>query len=323
MNKTFLVDVPVALIFFNRPEVFRQVFHRIREIRPSKLFLIQDGARANKPLDLQKIKECRDIVDNVDWDCEIVRDYSDVNLGCGRRIFTGLTNAFKLVDRLVVIEDDIIVSDTFLPFCKELLERYKEDERIGLISGMNQLSIYKECPFSYFFSQGGGAIWGWATWKRVWDKIDWNLPIAEDEYLKKTLVRNNYYRGKGDFLVKRLENVHHMISHGQCPSFWSFHFGIYAYINNLLNIVPKYNMISNIGLTDDSTHAVNSIKKLSSNTQKLFFGKRYNVEFPLIHPEYLIDDRYYYQKQIDFMEPSGIKKIYDKLEYFIRKIIFR
>lgn len=323
MYKPFLIDVPVALIFFNRPEVFEQVFQRIREIRPSKLFLIQDGARANKPLDSQKIKECRDIANNVDWDCKIVRDYSDVNLGCGRRVFTGISNAFKVVDRLVIIEDDIIVSDTFLQFCKELLEKYKEDERIGLISGMNQLGVYKECPFSYFCSQGGGAIWGWATWKRVWEKIDWHLPMAGDEYLKNTLVRNNYYGGRGKFLSERLEYIHNMISQGQSPSFWSFHFGIYSYINNQLNIVPKYNMISNIGLTNDSTHAINSKKKLPSNIQKLFFGKRYNIEFPLVHPQYIIDDRSFYKKQIDFMAPGGIKKIYFRIEYIIRRIIFR
>ena len=119
------IDIPVALIFFNRPDTFEKVFNCIREQKPSILFLIQDGPRMNKPSDEENVAKCRQIAEGVDWDCTVYKDYSNSNLGCGKRVFSGLSNAFKIVDRLVIIEDDILISDTFLPFCQELLEKYK------------------------------------------------------------------------------------------------------------------------------------------------------------------------------------------------------
>lgn len=321
MKNPWLVDVPVALIFFNRADLFKQVFECVRVAKPSKLFLIQDGARINKPNDEIGIKECREICKNIDWECEVHEDFSSCNLGCGQRVFTGITNAFKLVDRLVIIEDDIEFSPSFLMFSKELLERYKDDQRIWQISGMNHFGVYEDCDNDYFFSRGGG-IWGWATWKRVWDEIDWTLPAAEDVYLNKTLRRNGYPRGYGDMLAEKAKCVRDMILSGNPPSFWSYHMLYYSYLQNRLVLTPKYNMISNIGMTSDSTHNDGNLKVLTKEAQSLFYAKRFDLNFPLKHAKYVLDDRYYKEMQDELMYPTGWHRIVSGLEYRVRKLIY-
>ena len=322
MKTPYLVDVPVALIFFNRPEVFEKVFECVKRSRPSTLFLIQDGARANRPTDSEKIKQCREICSHVDWECKVYEDFATENLGCGKRVFTGITNAFKIVDRLVIIEDDILFSNSFLPFCQELLEKYKDDERINQISGMNHFGEYTDCDSSYFFSRGG-AIWGWATWRRVWDDIKWELPEAENDYISKTLVRNKYPRNYGLYLDKRAKELRAQIMNSKNPSFWSFHFLYYSYLQSRFNIVPKYNMISNIGLTADSSHATDSIKRVTKNIQKVFFAEMKEIAFPLSHPLAVLEDRYYKVIQDDFMYPRGIKKVLMYLDLAYRRIRYR
>ena len=180
--KPYKNDIAVAMIFFNRPDCFEKVFKAVAEQRPSRLYLIQDGPRATRPKDKDNIEKCRDIIKDIDWDCKVTKIFSDTNLGCGRRIFSGLTEVFKKEEFAVIIEDDILIGDSFLPFCKQMDERYRNDERIGQISGMNHLGVYKDCPYDYFFATCGGAIWGWATWRRVWETLDWELNVMSSPY---------------------------------------------------------------------------------------------------------------------------------------------
>lgn len=321
--KNFLIDVPVALIFFNRPEVLAPVFECVRKARPSKLFLIQDGARKHKTTDAAKVQECRNIVKNIDWDCNVTQDYSDVNLGCGQRIFTGLKKAFMEVDRLVIVEDDIAFGESFLPFCAEMLERYKDDQRIHLVSGMNHIGVYGICPNSYFFAKGGGAIWGWATWKRCWDEIEWDLPPAEDKYIQKVFPHSFYDKREGTTFQIRANHLRNLIKSGSAPTFWSFHNGYYAQLQNRINIVPKFNLISNLGLTAESAHGVNSIKKIPSALRCIFNAKIYEMPFPLKHPQFVLDDQYYMSMQNNIMKPKGVYKLMRYAERLWIKLFVR
>ena len=190
--KPYLIDVPVAMLFFNRPDTLEKVFAAVKEARPRQLFLIQDGARAGKN-DEKKIIKCREIVSDIDWDCEVIQDFSDVNLGCGKRMYTGVTNAFKHVDRLIIIEDDIVVSPDFFTFCAELLEKYKDDTRIHRISGMCHMGEYTKSPYSYAFSNIS-SCWGWATWKRSWDDMDYEMSFLDDRYTMECFRKNYRYK---------------------------------------------------------------------------------------------------------------------------------
>jgi hypothetical protein len=308
------INVPIALIFFARPDLLAVTFEAIRAAKPKKLFLIQDGARSQNTDDIQKIAECRDIVDFVDWECEVFKNYSDQNLGCGMRVYTGLSWAFKYVDRLAVIEDDCVASLGFFKLTSHLLEKYKADERIGMVCGMNNLEVYNTTPYDYFFTTSG-SIWGWATWKRVWDNMEYNLDYVLDrdaERLINNLYGKKYYK-EGKDKLKR-------ISQGAKLSSWSYQHGMNLFLNSQLNIVPKYNLITNIGMSENGANSVSSIKYMPKGLRRLYYMKTYTVNFPLKHPKYIINDLEFKEK-LDRLMGNGYPMV--NLYRLIESITYR
>lgn len=303
MKQPFLVDVPVALVFFNRPDVFAKVFECVKMARPSKLFLILDGPRNNRPDDAENVEKCKKICSEIDWECEVHRDYSEKNLGCGMRIYSGIANAFQIVDRLVIIEDDVTFAKDFLPFCAEVLERYKDDQRIGMISGMNQIGRYDECPYSYFFSSHGGGISGWATWKRVWDDIEWDLTkIVKDEYITSIFPYVRMTKKIGDRDITRLKQKCESMSKGEKQSSWSFQFGFTTLaLQSRLRIIPKVNLTSHIGLIGESVHNTVTYYRLPRAVRRIHNAPVFELEKPLIHPRYMVDDIPFLKKQYRLM----------------------
>ena len=152
--------------------------------KPSKLYLYQDGPRPNSPSDVGNIKECRRIVENIDWDCEVHELFQEKNYGCDPSEFIAIKWIFSHVDRAIILEDDDVPSQSFFPFCRELLEKFYDDKRINMICGMNHLGESTDNPNSYLFSKSG-SIWGWATWKRnvdLWERatsITWMTNTQE------------------------------------------------------------------------------------------------------------------------------------------------
>ena len=165
---------PVVLIIFNRPKLTEVVFQAIREAKPPKLFLVADGPRPNRPDDIPRCAAARKVVEKVDWDCEVLRNYADENMGCGCRPASGITWVFSQVEEAIILEDDCVPSPSFFPFCQELLDRYRTDERVMHIGGMNWQSGHRRSPFSYFFSKYP-QCWGWATWRRAWAHYDFTM----------------------------------------------------------------------------------------------------------------------------------------------------
>ncbi|WP_317189876.1 hypothetical protein [Mycobacterium avium] len=162
---------PIIFMIFNRPDTTRKVFERIRAAKPEKLLVIADGPRASRPGEAEKCAATRAIIDEVDWDCEIERDFADTNMGTCPRISSGITRAFELVDKAVILEDDCVPSPSFFEYCADLLDRYENDERVMMISGNNHLFGHADITDSYYFSRYP-HVWGWATWKRAWAKYD-------------------------------------------------------------------------------------------------------------------------------------------------------
>lgn len=320
INKPFKTDIAVALIFFNRPECLRQTFGAIASARPSRLYLIQDGARDNKPSDEAKVEECRQIVDNIDWECEVHKLYSPTNLGCGMRVYSGISEVFKTEEKLVIIEDDIVIGESFLPFCKEMLDRYADDERIGMISGMNHLGVYQDCPYDYFFSSQGGAIWGWATWRRVWEKIDWSLECADDKYvikiIEKSLYGNDYARQVKENLIEKRQ----LFLQGTKQTSWSFQFGFTTCIAQYrLNIVPKVNLISNIGNTSESVHTSKTYL-IPRKLRCVYNGKIYNMPETLMHPSVIMNDMNYASEQAKIMGTSWWRRCSRLIESIVYRL---
>src|SRR4030095_1100293 len=131
------LQTPVALLIFNRPETTARVLAEIRNARPAKLLIIGDGPRPGEPADAERCLAARAAAANIDWGCEVLKNYSDVNLGCGQRPASGLDWVFQNVDRAIIMEDDCLPHPTFFRFCDELLEHYRDDERVMTVSGNN------------------------------------------------------------------------------------------------------------------------------------------------------------------------------------------
>jgi hypothetical protein len=267
----FKLTTPIVFLIFNRPDVTERVFAEIARSKPPKLLVVCDGARASRAGEAEKVSATRAIIERVDWPCEVLTNFSDVNLGCRRRISSGLNWVFEQVEEAIILEDDCLPTPTFFRFCQELLELYRNDMRIGMISGNNFQFGRRYNNDSYYFSKHT-HIWGWATWGNRWregydDKMSkWpmildggrlgDLILDENElsYWKK--IFNRMYSGKDNS--------------------WAFPWTYSNWIQGWLTILPSVNLVSNIGFMPTATHSTTATKLSAMDVQDL--------NFPLTHP---------------------------------------
>lgn len=283
------IDVAVLLLFFTRSDTFRQVFNEVRKARPSRLFLFQDGPRNER--DRASIEACRQIVsdEEIDWECDVHRNYQEKNLGCMVAGFTSHRWAFSLADKCMVLEDDVVPSQSFFPFCKEMLDRYEDDERITMISGFNVDEQTPDIPYDYFFTSAF-SIWGWASWRRVVSQWDEHYTFLDDDFSMHqldALIRQRGYRSS--FI--RMCRDHRASGVPQFESvFWAT-----MLLGSGLAVMPAKNMINNVGATADSAH-YSEFKTLPRRLRRLFTMQRYDVSFPLRHPRYVIEEVSYWKR---------------------------
>ena len=275
------IDVAVLLLFFTRTDSFEKVFEAVREARPSKLFLYQDGPRGER--DMPGIEACRKIAENIDWECEVYRKYQERNYGCDPSEYLSQKWAFSIVDKCIVLEDDDVPSQSFFPFCKELLDRYENDERISMISGFNTDEVTPDVPDDYFFTSAQ-IIWGWASWRRVIDRWQGDYDFLDDEY-NMTLMRNKC-KSHGLYapMIKMAQD-----HRAAGKEFYETIMWADMVLNSGLAIMPTKNQINNLGAVNDSTH-FSALSTMNHRMRRIFTMKRYELEFPLKHPKYVIEN---------------------------------
>ena len=289
MKNPFKHDVSVLMLFFNRPDHFREVFEEVKKARPARLFLYQDGPRGER--DMPGIEACRQIADdaNIDWECEVHRMYQEKNFGCDPSEYLSQKWAFSMTDKCIVLEDDDVPSQAFFPFCKELLDKYENDERVWMIAGFNAEETASlphdegsDVP-SYFFTSVF-SIWGWASWRRVIDTWDEHYTWLDDE-AKRCKVENVIMR-------KRLRSdIMSMCCDHKASgiAFYETIFWASMLMNDGLAIMPTYNLINNKGVTDNSTHFQGSLKTMPRRLRRQFTMRRYEIDFPLVHPQQVVE----------------------------------
>lgn len=307
-------DVAVLCIFFARPKQFCQTFECVRQARPRVLLLWQDGPRQGRPDDVENVQKCRAIADNIDWDCEVHRNYHEENMGCDPSTHFSHKWAFTIVDKCIILEDDIIPSQSFFPFCKELLDRYEYDTRIDRICGQTLYGGIPDKRYSYFFGRNGSS-WGWATWKRVADSWESNYEFLRDPYYL-DLAKKRF--GNKRFETSLLIAQKH---HKEGIPYWEHIVGFRTTMNSGLVIYPAVNMIENVGASENATHAPDSIAELPKEIQQMFLTRIQNIEFPMKHPPYVIEDYHYFESIMSHMQPNMWRRIWRKLEHAYRKII--
>jgi len=274
-----LLSTPVVFLVFNRPDTTQKVFEVIRQAKPKKLLVVADGPRQDKPEEAEKCKAVRSIIDTVDWDCEVLKNYSDVNLGSYKRNSSGLTWAFNNVEEAIILEDDCVPDLSFFRFCEELLDYYRHDKRIMMISGNNFQFGRKRTNYSYYFSQYS-HIWGWATWKRTWKTIDLemkNWPEFRD-YLGLESILNNYFSRR--YWYKLFQNMYLR----KRRLAWDYQLQLACYMQNGLSIIPHVNLVSNIGFSLNATNTKNLNSPFANMPKKA-------IKFPLKHPPFVVPNK--------------------------------
>lgn len=311
--KPWKIDVAVLCIFFARPEQFRLSFEQVRKARPRILLLWQDGPRDGRKDDIKKIEKCREIAENIDWECEVYKNYHAENMGCDPSTHLSHKWAFSIVDKCIILEDDIVPSESFFPFCKELLDKYETDTRIDRICGQTLYGGIPDNRFSYFFARSGSSC-GWATWKRIADTWETNYAFLNDQYyLDLAEKRFGHKRFKTSLAVARQ----------RCEEgipYWEHIVGFRTTLNSGLVIYPTVNMIENVGASANATHAPDSIAELPKDIQQVFTTRAKEISFPLKHPPYVIEDYHYFQKVMKSICPSKLVRLRRKGEHQIRKI---
>jgi len=268
----FKLNTPVAFIIFNRPDTTERVFAEIAKAKPPKLLVVADGPRLGREGEVDQCAATRAIIDRVDWDCEVLTNFSDVNLGCKGRVSSGLDWVFQQVPAAIILEDDCLPHPTFFKFCEELLVRYRYDQRISQINGSNLNFGNRINNDSYYFSRHS-YIWGWASWRDRWqDSYDVeikNWPRIRDERRVEDLV---CFRSEQSFWANIFEQVYQ----GKVNT-WDFQWVFACNFTGRLTIVPNVNLISNIGFGVNATHTSGSSVLANLPVEEL--------QFPLIHPE--------------------------------------
>jgi len=273
------MKTPIVFIIFKRADTTEKVFEAIRQAKPTKLFVIADGPRTDRPGEVEKCEATRAVIERVDWNCEVIKNYSDSNLGCARRVSSGLNWVFEQVEEAIILEDDCVPHPTFFPFCEELLDKYKYDNRIASISGQNVQFGRKRTNYSYYFSRYNHC-WGWATWKRSWQNFDIYMKlwpeIQEGSFLNDILME----RQTVDYWSRRFEFIYA----NPLATVWSYQWTFACWVQNSLGIISNGNLISNIGFGLDSTNVTanqkNQYESLPTEA----------IEFPLKHPHFIVRD---------------------------------
>lgn len=268
-------DIPILFVIFRRKDVTMRTFAAIKAAQPAKLYIACDGAREAVNGEQELVEATRQAVEQaIDWPCEIHRRYQDHNQGCAKAVSSAISWMFETEEMGIILEDDCVAKPSFFKFVREMLHRYKDDQRIGMVAGTNLVSSKVTMPDSYCFSKYK-ACWGWATWKRAWSNLQLDMPWRDSDYYQ-SVIANNGFRAKDKNYWKYRLNL---IDANYVSSWdWPWYFCLAA--QNQLCIFPSKDLIVNIGFDAEATHT--SFFNLPK------YKDEGELSFPLRHPRYIV-----------------------------------
>ncbi|MFZ4796457.1 MAG: nucleotide-diphospho-sugar transferase [Bacteroidia bacterium] len=270
-----MFQTPILFLIFNRPNTTKRVFESIRIVKPSKLYIAADGARKDKLGEDLLCQETRNIIELIDWDCEIKTLFRPENLGCKIAVSSAIDWFFENEEKGIILEDDCLPHPSFFGYCETLLNYYKDDLRIGHIGGDNFQKGIKRGEGSYYFSQYN-FIWGWASWRRSWKNYDVKMNSYPDFKANKGLEKIFKRKQEHTFWYQGFDKMFAGLVNS-----WDFQWTFANWNNNMLSILPNVNLISNIGFGEGSTHTS------SSGNNDIENLPIFEIEKNLIHPKEL------------------------------------
>lgn len=291
------LNTAVLFLVFNRLDTTKQVFEAIRKAKPPRLYVAADGSRVGKDGESEKVKAVRDyIMQNIDWDCEVKTLFRDKNLGCKYAVSGAITWFFENEEQGIILEDDCLPSQSFFWYCEELLEKYSDDQSVYLISGDSRASESFDMKADYGFCKYP-LIWGWASWARTWKNYD---PELEDWPKQRDVLLSSISSHKPTVVF--WENVFDKMYNKEIDT-WDYQFSYLLQKNSGKCIVPRVNLIANVGFGVDATHTFNSGSELANR-------KRKEINIPLNH-------------SLNAGDEIRINCFYDKSEFAKKSFIVR
>lgn len=271
---------PILLIGFNRPDFMAAQIAAVREARPLKLYVAVDGPRPDRPDEAEKCRAVRECVKLVDWPCEVKTLFREKNLGCKYGVSEAISWFFDNEEEGIVLEDDCRPSPDFFRFATEMLARYRDDERIGIVTGFNHFNLQSDEAVSYHFSSHLD-IWGWASWRRTWARYDVTMApyIGHADEVIEASAMTPYFKM---FMRRGIQKV----QAGQCNT-WDFQFSLMFLAERYLAVSPRVKLVANAGVCDvAATHTG------GYNYYAPRFAKSGSIDFPLVHPKDVVCDEW-------------------------------
>lgn len=307
--KPYKVDVAVRVMIWTRPECQIKQFEIIKEAAPRILFLISDGGRNED--EKRKILESRKIVEEIDWDCEVHKLYFEENQGMYTMMKKQRDFIWSKVDRCIFLEDDYIPAVSFFSYCAELLDKYKDDERIEMITGNNPFEYYSDAePYDYFFTENGWSVWGTACWKRTIDNREYPFDYSDSKYIRRCLNDNAtwFWRKKiNNYCDGKLDDNH--VPGGE------YYHAANSILFHRLSIVPTRNMIQNIGF--DGAH----FSSKSGRGSNILNIPVHEIDRPIRHPKYVVDDKHYSEMYEKLLNHKPVKLFITRALNFIKLVL--
>lgn len=312
-------NVPVVLFIFKRKEKIKQIIDKIKEVQPKKIYILGDGPRNEEEIEI--VNACRKATEaSITWECEIIKNYSEKNRGVYENIAEGAKWVFEREKMAIFLEDDNLPEKSFFYFCEELLKKYENDERILWICGTNYLEKFNTpSEESYVFTKHLMPC-GWASWGNKFNKFyDGDLRVLDNDLLLKDIKVQ--YENKSLFrqqLESAMLEKKRMIN-GKKPRSWDYQMAISIRSNSVYGISPKYNLIKNIGVDNDSIHGGNSLD--NEMTRRFCTIQSYEIELPLKHPKHILSNLIYEKKVAKIILLPLSYRIKGKIIKLIKKIL--
>lgn len=296
----------ILFLVFNRPDTTARVFEAIRAARPRRLYVAADGARAQRPGEQVSVDEVRRIATQVDWPCELLTLLRDGNLGCKRAVSSAIDWFFEHESEGIILEDDCLPRPDFFSYCAELLDRYRDDERVGLVAGTSLCDLRDEGltwgDEDYVFTRYP-SVWGWATWRRVWR--DYDVEIASWEPRRRdmaALTHNSRLNRINRALFDRVRR-------GEIDT-WDYQVSFLLWSSSRLSIAPRFNLVENVGFGPGATHTTSTTHALASRSKA--HADRLGV--PLQAPTHIMPNRAYQEHVEGLATRSLFSRVLERLQ---------
>ena len=312
-------DIPIVLIVFKRKDTVLRIIDRIREIAPQKIYLLSDEGRDDDEVKL--VEDVRNSIEQaIDWKCDVIKNYAEVNRGVYANIALGAKWVFEREGKAIFLEDDNLPEVSFFQFCREMLIRYENDSRILWVCGTNYLGEYKpKSKASYMFTRHMLPC-GWASWSdKFMSFYDFNLSLMDDPYVVKEMSQSytdkRLYRQQVESIQREGRRLQKM---GRFAS-WDHHMTLTLRANGLLGVVPAKNQIKNIGVDEYSIHGGTS---MSNEMTRRFCGMdSYPIDFPLEHPRVVLTEEEFERRTSDIILYPLSFRVKNRLNKLMKKLL--